>query len=47
MERRELMRLLADDDEASKAALTALVDGAYYVVWEETGLSSEVYAPGS
>ncbi|MFB7179020.1 hypothetical protein ACFCYI_15090 [Streptomyces sp. NPDC056257] len=33
MERHELMRLLAGDDGVSKAALTALADGADYVVW--------------
>ncbi|MFI5545655.1 hypothetical protein ACIA6E_17985 [Streptomyces sp. NPDC051815] len=46
MERQELMRLLARDDEASKAALAALVDGADYVVWEGVDLSSEGYAKG-
>ncbi|MFI8264492.1 hypothetical protein [Streptomyces sp. NPDC085665] len=34
MERHELMRLLAGDDAASKAALAALADGGEYVVWE-------------
>ncbi|MEU9084539.1 hypothetical protein [Streptomyces sp. NPDC048357] len=34
MERHELMRLLAGDDAVSKAALTALADGADYVVWD-------------
>ncbi|MFI5636478.1 hypothetical protein ACIA8H_03565 [Streptomyces goshikiensis] len=34
MERHELMRLLAGDDVASKAALTALADGAEYIVWD-------------
>ncbi|MFE3555142.1 hypothetical protein ACFXKW_09800 [Streptomyces sp. NPDC059193] len=46
MERHELMRLLAGDDEASKAALAALVGGGEYVVWEEITLSSEVRARG-
>ncbi|MEU5064053.1 hypothetical protein AB0G95_08535 [Streptomyces virginiae] len=46
MERHELMRLLAGDDDASRAALAALVDGADYVVWEDMGLSSQVYAQG-
>ncbi|MFD5410829.1 hypothetical protein [Streptomyces nojiriensis] len=46
MERHELMRLLAGHDEASKAALAALVDGGEYVVWEEITLSSEVRARG-
>ncbi|KOG52701.1 hypothetical protein ADK75_16035 [Streptomyces virginiae] len=46
MERHELMRLLAGDDAASKAALASLADGADYVVWEDVGLSSEVYAQG-
>ncbi|MEW2388727.1 hypothetical protein AB0933_10255 [Streptomyces venezuelae] len=34
MERDDLMRLLADDDEASAAALAALRIGAAYVVWD-------------
>ncbi|MFJ2748781.1 hypothetical protein [Streptomyces sp. NPDC087297] len=46
MERHELMRLLAGDDAASKAALAALAQGADYVVWEGVGLSSEDYARG-
>ncbi|MEU6209830.1 hypothetical protein ABZ891_07930 [Streptomyces sp. NPDC047023] len=46
MERHELIRLLAGDDEASKAALAALLGGADYVVWEGVRLSSEDYAQG-
>ncbi|MFF4319972.1 hypothetical protein [Streptomyces sp. NPDC001568] len=38
------MRLLAGDDEASKAALAALVDGDDFVVWEDGTLSSEEQA---
>ncbi|WP_371678531.1 hypothetical protein [Streptomyces sp. NBC_01276] len=44
MERHELMRLLAGDDAASKAALAALVDGGEYVVTEDWIISSEVHA---
>lgn len=44
MERDQLMRLLAGGDEASKAALAALVEGADYVVWEDQALPSEAYA---
>ncbi|KJY20332.1 MULTISPECIES: hypothetical protein [unclassified Streptomyces] len=46
MERLDLMRLLAGEDEASKAALAALADGADHVVWEGVDLSSEDYARG-
>lgn len=34
MERHLLVRLLAGDDEASVAALAALLSGATYVVWD-------------
>ncbi|WP_060177985.1 hypothetical protein [Streptomyces sp. IMTB 1903] len=45
MERRELMRLLADgDDVAAKAALEALADGADYVVWEAGTRLSDSHA---
>ncbi|MFD4141751.1 hypothetical protein [Streptomyces sp. NPDC058572] len=44
MELDQLMRLLAGDDEASKAALAALVGGADYVVWEDGALPSEACA---
>ncbi|GGY82869.1 hypothetical protein GCM10010343_04630 [Streptomyces avidinii] len=38
------MRLLAGDDEASKAALTVLADGADYVVWEGGSRRSDGHA---
>ncbi|MEV6571206.1 hypothetical protein [Streptomyces sp. NPDC051577] len=44
MERDQLMRLLVGDDEASKAALAALVDGDDFVVWEDATLSSYAHA---
>ncbi|MEW2414922.1 hypothetical protein AB0953_14525 [Streptomyces sp. NPDC046866] len=44
MERNELMRLLAGDDAASKAALAALVGGGEYVVWWDWIMSSEAHA---
>ncbi|WP_406303016.1 hypothetical protein OHA61_11675 [Streptomyces sp. NBC_00885] len=36
MERHLLVRLLAGDDEASEAALAALLNGATHVVWDGT-----------
>ncbi|MFD9336453.1 hypothetical protein ACFWBF_18920 [Streptomyces sp. NPDC060028] len=44
MERQQLMRLLAGDDAASKAALAALVGGGEYSVLEDWIVSSEVHA---
>ncbi|MFF3211096.1 hypothetical protein ACFYYB_10585 [Streptomyces sp. NPDC002886] len=44
MERHELMRLLAGDDAASKAALAALVGGAEYSVREDWIMPSDVHA---
>ncbi|MFE1411913.1 hypothetical protein ACFW6F_14085 [Streptomyces sp. NPDC058746] len=44
MERHELMRLLAGDDEASKGALAALADGAEYVVREAGTRLSDSHA---
>lgn len=44
MERHELMRLLAGDDAASKAALAALVGGGEYFVWEDWIRPSDVHA---
>ncbi|MGJ0152821.1 hypothetical protein ACR3S4_05575 [Streptomyces sp. CH8.1] len=44
MERHQLMRLLAGDDEPSKAALAALTGGADYVVWEGGSRRSDGHA---
>ncbi|MFF4100539.1 hypothetical protein [Streptomyces sp. NPDC001903] len=44
MERHELMRLLAGDGAASKAALAALTAGADYDVWEAGARPSDSHA---
>lgn len=44
MERHQLMRLLTGDDEATKAALAALLDGATYAAWEGGRRPSEAHA---